>query len=63
MKKTKETQNVRIDKKVISKVRKKTDITRQSIGGYFEISALEKLEREKGGKSTYLRTDIIGDGL
>ena len=46
MKKRKETSNVRIDNKVISKVRKKVAVTKQSLGGYFEIAASEKLERD-----------------
>jgi hypothetical protein len=45
-KKIETTTMVRVDKKLVAKVNKHTDKTRQSIGGFFELAAEEKLKRE-----------------
>lgn len=41
------TESVKIDREGVGKVRERVKVTKQSIGGYFLIAAMEKLEREK----------------
>ena len=49
-KKDQYTELVRVDKKIKEKVVAHIAKTRQSIGGFYDLAAIEKLEKEKNKK-------------
>lgn len=42
----KDTTHVRVDVGVVAKVKKITERTKQTVGGYFELAAKEKIDRD-----------------
>lgn len=50
MKQNNLTESVKVNKKVLKKVRAHVKKTKQSIGGFYDLAALEKLEKESEPK-------------
>lgn len=46
-KEDKNTGLVRVEEKVIKAVQKHIQVTKQTVGGFFALAAIEKLEKEK----------------